>query len=63
MNMSKKDFFGLGVVLMILGGTAFVLPMLGLQWELFSVFGGSWEMVAGGALLGGGLMAVCNKDH
>jgi hypothetical protein len=61
--MSKKDWFGLGLLLMVIGGTAFLLPMIGLQWEIIDVFGGGGQAVAGLAFAGGAVLAVCNKEN
>jgi hypothetical protein len=60
--MSKKESFNLGVGLMVLGGSAFVLPMLGLQWEIFDVFGIGWTAVAAISFLSGTLMAINNYE-
>jgi carbon starvation protein CstA len=41
---------GLGVALLILGLGSFLLPMLGLQFRLLSIFGEENETIAGIAL-------------
>jgi hypothetical protein len=48
-----------GIWLLVLGVGAFVLPYLGLQFKILSMFGESLPMVAGGmAVIGALLLAL-----
>ena len=60
--MSKKDWFGVGVALMFFGGNAFLLKLLGFQWDFIDIFGGSWEVIAGLMFVSGAVVTVYNKD-
>jgi hypothetical protein len=45
-----------GIYLLIFGVGAFVLPMMGLQFKILSVFGESLPLVAGAMAVAGGVM-------
>jgi hypothetical protein len=48
-----------GIWLLVLGIGAFILPYVGLQFKILSVFGDSLPLVAGGiAVVGLGLLAL-----
>ena len=47
------------IFLLVFGVGAFVLPMIGLQFKILSIFGDSLPMIAGGlAVVGGVLLAL-----
>jgi hypothetical protein len=52
----------IAIFLLVMGIGSFVLPMMGLQFRLMSIFGGASSMVAIGCIIVGGvLLAISLK--
>ena len=55
-SQGSKTMRNTAIFLLVLGVGAFVLPMIGLQFKILSLFGEATPMVAGGMALVGGIM-------
>ncbi len=57
----KKKLGAWGATLLILGLGSFVLPLIGMQFRIFSIFGAAQPILAGCAIVAGAIMMIVSR--